>query len=124
MHICLCKVAAALFCHLQAANVASLLGNQGIGSGQIKLTYKGKGRQLFLRETVGAEPRFFFPFALIKRAQTYRHVKASAAVLEWRRRRSLSAFVINGIGQSAPLRGFGRGHFYIVCLFGVTLRRT
>jgi len=57
-------VAAALFCHLYAANVASLLGNEGIGGGQMKLTYKGKEQQLFLRETAKKGCTASFPLFL------------------------------------------------------------
>lgn len=50
--------------------MASLLGSRGIDSRQMKLTYKGKGQQLFLRET---EKMTSFPsvLALIKDIYIY-----------------------------------------------------
>lgn len=57
IHRVVCKTAA-IFCRLQPANVASLLGTQGLESRQMKLTYKGKGEQLFLSETRGGNHLF------------------------------------------------------------------
>lgn len=52
VHICLCKWLRHYSVIFRAANVASLLGSRGIGSGQMKLTYKGGELQLFFREAV------------------------------------------------------------------------
>lgn len=43
------EAAAAQFCHLEAANAASPAGRPGVCCRQMKLTYKGEERPLFLK---------------------------------------------------------------------------